>query len=162
MQLFSHRSHVQMRRIAVHYSRAKFSLDLNTSNIIQSVIPIVLSYEAITTASWEGCNVNVCTSSTPSNDSFVKSTGTSVGGLTWLGRKPTRDDPRCNRVLDPPVYERTTRKDYGLGVHCKPAKDNPRYNRALEPLVYKYTIEKDYGIEVGGLGGGHQGKTREE
>ena len=85
-----------------------------------------------------------------------------MGGLTWLGRKPTRDDPRCNRVLDPPVYKGTTRKDYGLGVHCKPAKDNPRYNRALEPLVYKYIIEMDYGLEVGGLGGSHQGKSREE
>lgn len=74
-----------------------------------------------------------------------------MGGLTWLGRKPTRDDPRCNRVLDLPVYKGTTRKDYGLGVHCKPAKDNPRYNRALEPLVYKYIIEMDYGLEVGAL-----------
>lgn len=85
-----------------------------------------------------------------------------MGGLTWLGRKPTRDDPRCKRVLDPPVYKGTRRNDYGLGVHCKPVQDDPRYNRALEPLAYIYTIEKDYRLGVGGLGGSHQGKTREE
>ena len=118
VQLFSHRSHVQMRRIAVRVTHVQNSRLVSIPVTLYSVIPIVLSYEAITTASWEGCNVNVCTSSTPSNDSFVKSTGTSVGGLTWLGRKPTRDDPRCNRVLDPPVYQGTTRKDYRLGVHC--------------------------------------------
>lgn len=84
-----------------------------------------------------------------------------MGGLTWLGRKPTRDDPRCNRVLDPPVYKGTRRKDYGLGVHCKTAKDNPRYNRALEPLVYENNRE-GLRVRVGSLGGSHQGKTREE
>ena len=82
------------------------------------ILPIVLSYEAITTASCEGCKVNVCTSSTASNDSFVKSTGTSVGGLTWLGRNPTRDDPRCKRALDLPVW---IKKIYTtltlLGIH---------------------------------------------
>lgn len=86
----------------------KFVLDNQECSLCNNenhfVLPIVLSYEATTTASWEAWRVNVCTSSTASKDSFVKSTGTSVGGFTWLGRNPTRDDPRRKRALEPPVW----------------------------------------------------------
>ena len=59
----------------------------------KKLLPIVLPYDAITTASWLPDNGYDSISSFVSKDLSARPTGSLDGGFTWEATKLTRDEP---------------------------------------------------------------------